>query len=954
MIIKSLLIQDFGIIQGQELRDLNNGINVIAGPNRAGKTTLMQLLRYLGYKFPKTDLMPAPKVSRRARATMQLEDGAEVILERDGQSDPVLAVTSGSRDISIEDIFHVDDFTYRQLFTISLDELRRFPAGVDGKKESRRLQSVLLGAGLTDAANLSEVLRDFRKQAEDIGGKHGNQRVSEFKDHNQDIREAVEQRKEANQQIRIYQENLEEKNEVESELAALKEQKSSLEKRRVRLEFLHQYAETFLNYRNLTDELSGEENRELLTDFEEEYLSTAKRLLETYPEVIEKYGEAKRDFKRQVPGDKWQEVKNSLLNATDEIRRWERELSGLREQIQTFRNEQQQIAEKREEIATDLGQVNSDWGEDFTALETIRTDRVDRAVLREKIAEFLRVTDRKRGASQEIDTLEQQVESIEDEISEIESHRKIDPVKMYGVGLLIIISGILLGILTYPWIGLLVGIGGVGVLVVRYLGETEARQQMSRLESELRQTKKQLQSRKSELEDLESKWEKLNEEVGQYRDTLGLPAEVHPESLRNYFDDVADLKKRIAQWNSQREDLKRAEQDILENLDDLRGVLDNIYPEDIGEPAIDDADELMHRITQASEWLDSAKDLNSLEEQKEDQEKQIHRICFPDSGQMNLDDAPSTSEDYIRSLEEFVEEGQRYSELTEKEDEAERLAYSLENGFNARVKSVFTKDSMEDAPDTLEDLLNILEEYYEQFASEKEIADNLRSVENSIEQVTGEITDAQKRVERLNVRLEELATTEKLEQAQEQIDKARSRLEPLAREFAINRIATAILEQAQERFMHRTRDELLTSASEYFRRITSDDYASIALPKELENADFVSLTEDGNSVETTRYLSRGTREQLFMSVRLSRIKEITPPLPVILDDSLVNFDSAHRRQAVRVLQELAKTNQIFVMTCHPELVEFLHEAGDEISYMTIDAGVIAGSSYTKVLEHLRR
>ena len=52
MRIKRLHIGDFGILQNQTLEDLNSGLVVVGGHNRAGKSTFMQVLRYLGYGIP--------------------------------------------------------------------------------------------------------------------------------------------------------------------------------------------------------------------------------------------------------------------------------------------------------------------------------------------------------------------------------------------------------------------------------------------------------------------------------------------------------------------------------------------------------------------------------------------------------------------------------------------------------------------------------------------------------------------------------------------------------------------------------------------------------------------------------------------------------------------------------------------------------------------------------------
>jgi hypothetical protein len=67
-------------------------------------------------------------------------------------------------------------------------------------------------------------------------------------------------------------------------------------------------------------------------------------------------------------------------------------------------------------------------------------------------------------------------------------------------------------------------------------------------------------------------------------------------------------------------------------------------------------------------------------------------------------------------------------------------------------------------------------------------------------------------------------------------------------------------------------------------------------------------------------LSRGTREQLFVSLRLALVSAYARRgihLPMILDDVFVNFDAGRTKTAVAVLRDFAKQgHQLLVFTCH--------------------------------------
>jgi uncharacterized protein YhaN len=78
-------------------------------------------------------------------------------------------------------------------------------------------------------------------------------------------------------------------------------------------------------------------------------------------------------------------------------------------------------------------------------------------------------------------------------------------------------------------------------------------------------------------------------------------------------------------------------------------------------------------------------------------------------------------------------------------------------------------------------------------------------------------------------------------------------------------------------------------------------------------------------------LSRGAREQLFLSLRLSLAAYFArrgAPLPLILDDVLVNFDAERAKAAAQVLRDFAAAgHQMLVFTCHEHIAKLLQPEG---------------------------
>ncbi len=68
-------------------------------------------------------------------------------------------------------------------------------------------------------------------------------------------------------------------------------------------------------------------------------------------------------------------------------------------------------------------------------------------------------------------------------------------------------------------------------------------------------------------------------------------------------------------------------------------------------------------------------------------------------------------------------------------------------------------------------------------------------------------------------------------------------------------------------------------------------------------------------------LSRGTAEQLCLALRFGLVERFVEtsgePLPIVMDDILVNFDDDRAARAARSIEALAGTCQVIYFTCHP-------------------------------------
>ncbi|MBW7458211.1 chromosome segregation protein SMC, partial [Paenibacillus sepulcri] len=117
---------------------------------------------------------------------------------------------------------------------------------------------------------------------------------------------------------------------------------------------------------------------------------------------------------------------------------------------------------------------------------------------------------------------------------------------------------------------------------------------------------------------------------------------------------------------------------------------------------------------------------------------------------------------------------------------------------------------------------------------------------------------------------------------------------------------------------------VLKEASRYMAKMSKGKYTRISVP---EGEQTIRLeTPDGQFVDSI-FLSRGTAEQLYLSMRFALADEaaMTTELPMILDDLFVNFDGSRLEAAIDIIGELSSRRQLVLLTCHDHIRDKLME-----------------------------
>ena len=168
--------------------------------------------------------------------------------------------------------------------------------------------------------------------------------------------------------------------------------------------------------------------------------------------------------------------------------------------------------------------------------------------------------------------------------------------------------------------------------------------------------------------------------------------------------------------------------------------------------------------------------------------------------------------------------------------------------------------------------------------------------------------------------------------AQQKAAQYAARISELGADYAATRIASAVIAQVIDAYQKRNQGPLVEQASRRFAVITAGRYRGVVVDYDDERQILKAVRADGERL-TMEQLSTGRRDQLFLALRLAAIEghlENGEPLPVIVDDILIQFDDEAAAATFQVLADLSRRTQVLFLTHHEHLLDVARAAiGDD-------------------------
>ena len=149
-------------------------------------------------------------------------------------------------------------------------------------------------------------------------------------------------------------------------------------------------------------------------------------------------------------------------------------------------------------------------------------------------------------------------------------------------------------------------------------------------------------------------------------------------------------------------------------------------------------------------------------------------------------------------------------------------------------------------------------------------------------------------------------------------------------------LARYLANEAVWRYAEAHQDPVLKCASAYLTTLTDGAYVKAGVTEDSKKTTLLSAITAEFEERQVHELSGGERDALYLSLRLAALEaaiERTGPLPIILDDVLVNLDEDHSSAALRCFAGIASNSQVLLFTHHAHIVALAEQvlASDELT-----------------------
>ena len=426
------------------------------------------------------------------------------------------------------------------------------------------------------------------------------------------------------------------------------------------------------------------------------------------------------------------------------------------------------------------------------------------------------------------------------------------------------------------------------------------------------------QTARRELETAETRYTETTEafEAAQKRWADSIRAAGLPEHLS--VKQVQQLSERADHLVQLARRVDRCREEETQRQDERDGLVQRIrrLAEETGMRA--EADHPADMLRELLEALAHHESLDKKRRGLREEDKKFHRRRTKHEKRIRV---------WKRRRRSLLEElGIRHESQLEQQAQREAEAKTLREELNQVQTTIATAIGPKVSEDRLAVYLETSDEQIEQQWDESE--NQVKALEEKLKQMLQEQGE-------IAAQVKSLASDRRPTQKRLELASVEKRLDEAIRQWQVQTMTTELLGRIKTLYEETRQPETLQDASDYLKRMTLGHYVRVWTPL---GEDLLYVDDNEGNTLTVESLSRGTREQLFLALRMALVGSYARrgvQLPLILDDVLVNYDSRRAQAAAEVLHDFAaEGHQMFVFTCHDHIYQIFRSLDVTVKKLT--------------------
>lgn len=285
---------------------------------------------------------------------------------------------------------------------------------------------------------------------------------------------------------------------------------------------------------------------------------------------------------------------------------------------------------------------------------------------------------------------------------------------------------------------------------------------------------------------------------------------------------------------------------------------------------------------------------------------------------LNLNEKVEENKEAIMGYQSQMRQEEETIEAILKEVDAENeLDFYNKLTINDRIRTLESQSVL------YQEQIRGFEDQLSKVESKQALNEEVKRLEIQMQHIKDRLEGHQHQRANLEVQIRHLESDGTYQNLQQAIEVARTQVKDQIFTWVSKRLAMTLIEETLRQGIEDPLPKMIKLANQLFDRLSFGRYKQI-----LMTADKVRVVQFSGISFEPHELSQGTLEQLYVALRLAFIETATHmvKLPILIDDAFVNFDETRKEAVYQVLGQLAADYQILFFTFDSHAKDLLSQA----------------------------